>query len=702
MAWNDYVFDVDNGSKFECERFQVYFDTIYQDRPQIKDISYQFVVPNYEDYEIESISGGDDELYAIMWFEIPSGDNINPIGRGLNDVALSYTPSLNLPTLHYSDVGDSGIYPLSGIAGFTRSCFVQPTQLIERHVITNIPIVAVCADTVYDEEHQVIYDVETARQAMHLYALSGDWDEYIQPLIDDGYAASMNYTSEPQPEPETEYFNIFNTAQKGIFSKTGYTQTGTSPYYRWVKIKLNTTSSVDGRIAFYRKGWDDGIIKLVPIVGASVYSCEYSTDGVNWNESNSFPFSYIYGERIDEMGEIIHATRTGLEGNYGVPVFATEAEATGWVNHDPNVDISDALNYEGIAGRYGITNPTGAKETATTMGDGGGSLRGYFSHDYIMSFGSVAEISDAFFDVGPQGIWESIKDGIEMMGANPIDCIAGLKCYNLDLTQILTGLSDYSYIYFGGYKYDLQQGNVKRVINYGGYKDLGTFTIEDAFSNPNDFRNFEPYCKLKIYIPTVGIQELSYNKYRGKTITVRMYLDIKSGNTLMCLLANNVLYDYFNGSCGVDLPICLTDKAALSQAQIRNASNLAGVGINMGTAAATKDIGAAVAGVANFGSSMLDLNNTSADQFNVTKGGSSPMGNAYFLPDYIYLIFEYIKTAETGNLQQLEGRITNKSGNLGSFSGHLQVDSIQLQTSANMSESEKNEFISLLQTGIFI
>lgn len=701
MAWNDYVFDYQNGAKFESSRYQVEF-SITHEKPQIKDLNYDFMCPNYQHYEIESISGGDDELYAVMWFEITQGDNINPTGRGLNDVALSYTPSLNLPTLHYSDVGDYGYYPITSNGSPNRTCFIQPTQVISRIVTTNMPIFAVCADTIYDEDHQVIYDVGTARRAMHLYALSGDYEEYIKPLIDDGYVINMNYDRNPEPEPKTEYFTIYNTGQKGIFTKKGYTRTD-GPYYRWAKVKLNTTSSVDGRMSFYREGLDYGVIKLIPVIGASIYSCEYSTNGgASWSESSVFPFDYIYGERINEMGEMIHATRTGIGGDTGIPVFASRAEAEGWVNHDPNVSIDMALNYEDIADRYKITNPTGAEETGTTMGDGGSQLRNYFTQEYICSYGNVAEIANAFFDVGPQGIWESIKEGIEMMGANPIDCICGLKVFNFDVTQILSGSSDWNHIYFGGYKYDLTGGSVKKVLNHAGYKDLGTFTIHDAFPNKNDFRNFEPYCKLKIYIPTVGIQELSYNKYRGKTVTVRMYLDIKSGATLMCLLADSVLYDFFNGSCGVDVPITLTDKAALGQAQLQNLSNLAGVGVNMGTAAATKDLGAGLATIANFETTLNGMNNTSADQFNVTKGGSSPMGNGYFLPDYVYLIFEYIKTAETGNLNQLEGRATNRSGSLNSFSGYLQIDSINLQTSGAMSESEKSEFVSLLQSGVFI
>lgn len=531
-----------------------------------------------------------------------------------------------------------------------------------------------------------------------VFSTYNDALNYINGLMP--ISRALNYLS--YEEPENAYFEIFNTAQRDTWTLNSK-EFVDGPYYRWVKIKVTSSDVTDGRIAFYREGLYDGAIRLNPVITANIISCEYSTTGgAEWNESVAFPFDYIYGERDNELGTFISATRTGVSGDNGVPVFDTLAEATGWVNHDPSVDISQALNYEDIANRYKITNPTGAEEVGTVMGDGS-YLRNYFSQEYVCSQNAIYEISNDFFDTGAQGIWESIAEGLPMMGSNPIDCVCGLKWFPFDLSDILTGLaSAQNYIYFGGYQYNLPSASVRKVVNHGGYKTLGTFTIHDAFPNPNDFRNFEPWCKLKIYIPTVGIQDLSYNKYRGKTTEVRLYVDIKSGNTLIALLADGVLYDYFNGSSGVDIPITLTDKAELAQAQLRNISNLAGVGINMGTAAATKSIGGAVAGVADFGSAMVDLNNTSADQFNVTKGGSSPMGNGCFLPNYVYLIFEYIKTAETPNLNQLEGRITNRSGNLNSFSGYLQIDSINLQTTAEMSENEKNEFVNLLQSGIFI
>lgn len=693
MAWNDYL--IENGwntprfanttilkssDQYASSYSELDYNCNLQWNSGLSDIS-NFRILNDNRYPI----------YLVLFDNTgePANTSLSPI-QPLFGGVCEYHGNYGGET--YDDTNASiNYYPLDNCCNYGGSSpFDYPTNTLNCQIITNMPVIAVNAEAFESGE------LATLRAN---YLNNGDlsiFDEYIE-------SEDMVIINEAQePEKKSSAFTIYNTGQKDLWKTSGKTFID-GPYYRWCRIKMLSTDLVDGRLAFYREGLTDGVIKLIPVSVADVVSCEYSTDGgATWNESASFPYDYIYGERVNELGTFISATRTGIGGDTGVPLFATRAQAEGWVNHDPNVDISDALNYEDIANRYPIVNPTGAEEVSTTMGDGS-YLRNYFSQEFVCSQGAIYEISEAFFDVGPQGIWEQIKPAIEMMGSNPIDVICGLKWFPFDLSTVLTGLAAaQNYIYFGGYQYNLPTSSVKKVINHGGYKDLGSFTIKDAFPNPSDFRNFEPFCKMKIYIPTVGIQDLSYNKYRGKTVSVRLYVDIKSGSTLIALLADGVLYDFFNGSCGVDIPITLTDKAQMGQAQLRNMSNLAGVGINMGTAAATKNLGGALASLANFETTMNDINNTSADQFNVTKGGSSPMGNGCFLPNYIYLIFEYVKTDETSNLNQLEGRATNRSGSLNSFSGYLQIDSINLRTTADMSENEKNEFVNLLQSGIFI
>ena len=577
---------------------------------------------------------------------------------------------------------------------------------------TNIPIIAIDFDNVGDWNT----DPGNVPYILGQYMSGGgDMDQLMEDLaqyIEDEFIFFVNYDTSPI-EPRSNLFTIYNTGQLDRWTNAGRSFIS-GPYYRWARLKLATSDQVDGRFAFYRGGLDDGKIKLIPVSVASVVNCEYSTDGgATWQESGSFPYDYIYGERVDELGEFISATRTGIGGNTGVPLFATEAEAIGWVNHDPNVSIDQALNYGELGNRYPITNPTGIDETSTTMGTNAG-IASLFSQKYLCNKSDIEKIARALFDTGAGHIWDDIKEGLDMMGENPINAVCGLQYFPIDLSQVFSRTSSQSSIYFGGYYFkptdhgEQSDLNILKILGFDGFVDLGEFTIERSFTPAEDIRNYEPYCNLQIFLPYVGLQKLSYNKYVGKTIKARYYIDINSGGCLACLFCNNILMDFFNGNMGVNLPITLTDFAGYAEAQLNNLASFAGVGGNAAgaiSAGASGNIagaaGASVASIAGFEKSLYEVSTTNLDQFNTTKGGSSALGNGY-LPQYIYLVFEFIQTDETPNLIQLAGRASNASGVLNSFSGYLEIDDIELKTSAGMTESEKAEFISLLHSGIII
>lgn len=570
---------------------------------------------------------------------------------------------------------------------------------------TNIPILIMdlqLSGNIWNRLYNVIND----------YFSSGNVTALLSIINEDTYKDNVvlvNYDTSIKTEPEGNTFTIYNTGQRGTWKVGDIVEDVSSPFYRWARVKLATTSGVDGRLAFYKAGLEDGIIKLKPVSVASVVYCEYSTDGgANWQESDTFPFQYIYGERTNELGTFLYATRSGLGGASGVPVFEDETTATKWVNHDNDVDITDAVNYEDIATRYKYTNKTGDNETSTTMGTASG-FRSHFTQKYLLDRGEVSTIANAMFDTTTT-IFDDIVQGLKCFGERVIDSICSLTYYPIDLTTVFTQLQNQSYIFFGGYQFQPENFSVNKLVGYSGYIDLGSFTIEPTFPNIEDARNYAPFCRVSIYLPYCGMFELDYNKYVNKTIRVRYYIDVNTGGCLVCLFdsaTDGRLLDYMNGQIGSQIPITITDYAGYASAELRNISNLAGVGGNVlttGLAGAQGDIMGvgvgAVSSLTGFGKAMYDLSTTSISQFNSTKGSSGALGNQY-LPQYVYLIFEYVRTEETANLLQLEGKPSNKSGTVGSFSGYLEVDSVQLQCSG-ATETEKAEIINILHNGIII
>lgn len=622
--------------------------------------------------------------------------------------------------------GNDVMFPPLVISNTASDSAVFPNSwTADKKVIfdTDIPILIISSDAFDSSTMQ-----NAISNAITNYFSNGNVDALLTVLGQyEDYVILANYDTSIKTEPEGNTFTIYNTGQRGTWKVGDVVEDVSSPFYRWARVKLATTSGVDGRLAFYKAGLEDGIIKLKPVSVASVVYCEYSTDGgANWQESDTFPFQYIYGERTNELGTFLYATRSGLGGASGVPVFEDETTALGWVNHDNDVDITDAINYEDVATRYKYTNKTGDNETSTTMGTASG-FRSHFTQKYLLDRGDVSIIANALFDTTTT-IFDDIKKGLEMFGERIIDSICSLTYYPIDLTTIFTQLQNQSYIFFGGYQFQPENLNVNKLVGYSGYIDLGSFTIEPTFPNIEDARNYAPFCRVSIYLPYCGTFELDYNKYVNKTIRVRYYIDVNTGGCLVCLFdsaTDGRLLDYMNGQIGSQIPITITDYAGYASAELRNISNLAGVGANLvgggvgvhsgvqsmqnatsqrAVERAGGEIGKGILQVAqtpvDFAKAMYDLSTTSINQFNSTKGSSGALGNQY-LPQYVYLIFAYVRTEETPNLLQLEGKPSNKSGTVGSFSGYLEVDSVQLQCSG-ATENEKRSIINMLNSGIII
>ena len=717
MAWNDYISEssTEITMTYHSQNIVTHWSKT-SELGKMGSLSYSSSSVENNQYTITmGINSSTESNYYPVYYALFNDDGTLVTQSSSNDynsTQVNYWAN----NTRYSDgpwTFNNGLPP---IPQYGYACEIMTRTNMSNNITTNILLI--CVSYTWRNANTSLFN-----QLLNDYRTTGDasiFEDYADYII-------TSYNAPPKTEPEGNEYTIYNTGQRGTWSVGDVVTDVSTPFYRWARVKLATTNNVDGRLAFYKVGLEDNIIKLIPVSVASVVYCEYSTDGgANWQESDTFPYQYIYGERTNELGTFIYATRSGIGGASGVPVFEDETTALGWVNHDVNVDITDALNYEDIASRYKYTNKTGDNESETTMGTASG-FRSHFTQKYLLDRGDVSIIANALFDTTTT-IFDDIKKGLEMFGERIIDSICSLTYYPIDLTTVFTQLQSQSYIFFGGYQFQPENFSINKLVGYSGYIDLGSFTIEPTFPNIEDARNYSPFCRVSIFLPYCGMFELDYNKYVNKTIRVRYYIDVNTGGCLVCLFDSATggrLLDYMNGQIGSQIPITITDYAGYASAELRNISNLAGVGVNLvgsginvhsgvqtvqnaTTQRAVEQGGGEIAkgilGVAqapvDFAKVMYDLSTTSINQFNSTKGSSGALGNQY-LPQYVYLVFEYVRTEETANLLQLEGKPSNRSGTVGSFSGYLEVDSVQLQCSG-ATENEKRSIMQMLNSGIII
>lgn len=511
-------------------------------------------------------------------------------------------------------------------------------------------------------------------------------------------------------EPDGEEFEIHNIGTDGTFSEYN-ASIGTERYYRFVRGKV-----LNGKLALYKiDGIDNGILKYgVSLIG-TLYGCQYSVDGITWNDTDTFPFEYFYRERTKELGTFKFALTNSVT---RTPIFKDRDDAEKYQRNEK--DKTDAENWKDIS-RYDpdIVNKTGDSDDTTIFGQV--YTRSFFSQQYICDASAIIDISNGLFDVSSGGIFEKIKKGVEMYGNNPMDSVQSLTFYPMDLTSVFTNNISQNYIYFGGYKYDLSQGTARKIVYPNGYKDLGTFQLKPSFNN--SYRDYEPYTKLRVYLPYIGWRNLDLKRYLNKSVTVRYYIDTRTnGLCTACLIADNLLVDYFNGQMGVSMPITMTDYTAYANAQMQTLlqgataiSNGIPSAIGSGVQAATsfamgdklggvENIGGGVAsvggGIMDYGKTAYSLSANNINSFNSTSGGSSSMINQY-LPQEVLFEFEYQEVDETNNASVLRGYPSNASGRLYEFSGFLQVAEIELECSG-ATEQEKDEIIAMLHSGIHI
>lgn len=382
-----------------------------------------------------------------------------------------------------------------------------------------------------------------------------------------------------------------------------------------------------------------------------------------------------------------------------IPFFSDPEKADDYIGGTGSIEDADNFSY--ISGGAGIdTNPTGTPEEVTQT-----SLnlsRGVFAADYCMSRSGLVSLASDFF---ADGFWDAIKEGLRYYGNNPMSSVMNCTYFPFDVSQIFDIVGT-NFVGFGGYQHDVTGYGISKIAFNKGLKELGQTYIRPTFNNFLDFEAVDIY----LFLPYIGFVQLQPEKYTGKTLKIQYAIDIHSGECCAMLFANGTLMDTYDGQCGIQQPITSEDLSGYLQAQLTGiksaAGNILGGGISGAMAGAKGGMYGAIAGAA-VGSGL------GAASAAVTAYGLSHMKPQLFssggysgalganLPQYAFLIFAIHETEEPANLIQTYGKPSNKSGNVGNFSGFLSVNSVNLFC-GDATDEEKQEILSMLHSGVII
>ena len=273
-----------------------------------------------------------------------------------------------------------------------------------------------------------------------------------------------------------------------------------------------------------------------------------------------------------------------------------------------------------------------------------------------------------------QFIWgASFIQNIRLLNNSPIENIVSCKLFPFDLV---------------GTAENVQIGNVdtgtasqkiaQNIVSYTSNALLIPHFYKNQCDNM-EFLDYDPYTKVEIFLPFIGIKELPTDLIMGKNIKLKWIVDLTCGT-----LETDVLIEYksgkycplyiFNSQCGADIPLTAQNLSQVQAAYIGNAIS-GGVSLASGN----------VAGV------MQSLAGAAMTQYHSQSSGTPSPGTALqgYLKPYVRITrpdAKLIGSAMDGDdiddpcfmYKRLIGSPLYQVKNLGSLMGYTEIENPQI------------------------
>lgn len=299
-----------------------------------------------------------------------------------------------------------------------------------------------------------------------------------------------------------------------------------------------------------------------------------------------------------------------------------------------------------------------------------------------------------------QWLWVTWQDAtIEKIWNNPFDGVITL--FELYCTPTIVGRKNIR----SGF---LDSGVAADTVSRYTEIDCGSIGIPEYYGN---YLDYSPYSKAFIYLPFIGVVEVSVDDIVGHCVNITYRIDEYNGSCIAMITVakittvngeeveySNLLYQ-FSGNCAVELPLAGGTQAAIRAGMIQAASygitgaiggiaSMLSGGIASGVSQIANGVGAAVGSLVSAKSSVQHSGSFGASYG--AMGGKIP---------YITIIRP--KQIQVPNYNLLYGYQAHKAVNVGSCTGYLRCREVHVHSSTASNE-EKALIEQLLKEGVYV
>ena len=354
--------------------------------------------------------------------------------------------------------------------------------------------------------------------------------------MSDGRWGGVGYIGKVWSETERYILNVYNRSLAldviGHLKGNSY---ASSPYFAMYNYDMFEGAELKAKYVPNQTqyGWDVWVEipysetnynKVLSI--AALFGCPFTTSPTKRNFGVDFTDIDLYLPIIDDNG-IAHGEYTHGAANATNPFNSKDSVRD--YNYDPHGEV-DPNTYNNITGFNSLTS--GATMTKRYVLDAANVEK--LGDDLWTICGSLSSTDFEYFD-------GKLKD--EFLTTNPIDSIISLQRYPFNIPSL-------------GVKAPIKLGKTtvtaEGATTYFPFNSI-VFAGKDIFPRfGNCFLDYEPYTSYEVYVPFCGTTKIRAADILGHTLNIQMQIDLSTGSCTAYIMADQLVIETLNGSCGVE------------------------------------------------------------------------------------------------------------------------------------------------------
>ena len=299
---------------------------------------------------------------------------------------------------------------------------------------------------------------------------------------------------------------------------------------------------------------------------------------------------------------------------------------------------------------------------------------GCFATYWAMSQTEVNKLADDLFN---DTFIDTISNSIKFYGGNPIDAIMSLRLYPFNISDLGINTSIAKVKLFG--KETSASGNILST-NYSGIINFGTCTLAERYGN---FLDYSPYTKAQLYIPYCKTVDIDISICIKKTISVKVIVDVTTGECCAVVYADNIPIAYSNGKIGIDIPLTGSSTAGIGSSILSAIPNFYSP-----TSAATS-------------SALSIANGVLSSENKIIKQGNSSVATGLWQPKNCYFLIKRPQPSVPENYGHTTGYLTNAKKQIGSCTGYTICHNVDVD-GLYCTENEKEMLKGIMESGFYI